>query len=155
MSTTAASAGSASRSVAKMLLQTAAESRSLRAVVSEGAGIRSFHEAAQLPWRHRWYDASFFAVATTATAVFASDTPPPGLTSQVAKIGRRPIFFISAERGRGGEEDLNPIFAPAARGPVTLWRVAGAGHTGGLAARPREYERRVVAFFDSALLHSP
>jgi hypothetical protein len=30
--------------------------------------------------------------------------------------------------------------------------VPGAGHTGGIEARPAEYERRVVGFFDDALL---
>ncbi len=32
--------------------------------------------------------------------------------------------------------------------------VPEAGHTGGYAARPAEYERRVVGFFDRALLRS-
>jgi hypothetical protein len=30
--------------------------------------------------------------------------------------------------------------------------VPGAGHTGALATRPREYERRVIGFLDRALL---
>jgi hypothetical protein len=30
--------------------------------------------------------------------------------------------------------------------------VPGSRHTGGIDARPAEYERRVVAFFDHALL---
>jgi uncharacterized protein len=32
------------------------------------------------------------------------------------------------------------------------WRVPGSGHTGGLDAQPAEYERRVLDFFDRALL---
>jgi hypothetical protein len=32
-----------------------------------------------------------------------------------------------------------------------LWQIRAAGHTGGLAAAPGEYERRVVGFFDRAL----
>jgi hypothetical protein len=35
-----------------------------------------------------------------------------------------------------------------------LWEVPGARHTGGLDAQPQEYERRVVGFFDAALLAS-
>jgi hypothetical protein len=33
-----------------------------------------------------------------------------------------------------------------------LWKIPEASHTGGIEARPREYERRVVGFFDRALL---
>jgi hypothetical protein len=135
----------------EMLLQAAAHSRSLAAVVSEGAGVRSFHEAARLPWRERWFDASFFAVATTATAVLANDVPPPSLPDLVSRIAPRPILLIAGERGQANEKSLNPIFYAAAGEPKALWVIPGAGHTGGLAARPREYERRVVGFFDSAL----
>ena len=47
---------------------------------------------------------------------------------------------------------LNADFYAAAGRPKTLWKIAEAEHTGGLSARPTQYERRVVAFFDSALL---
>jgi hypothetical protein len=30
--------------------------------------------------------------------------------------------------------------------------VRGSGHVGGIAAQPKEYERRIVGFFDRALL---
>jgi hypothetical protein len=33
-----------------------------------------------------------------------------------------------------------------------MWKVPGSGHTGGLEAQPAEFERRVVAFLDAALL---
>jgi uncharacterized protein len=135
----------------EMLLQTAAHSRALAAVVSEGAGIRSFHEASHLPWRERWFDASFFAVATTATAVLADDVPPPSLTDLVARSAPRPIFLIAGGRGQANEKSLNPLFYAAAGTPKTLWVIPEAAHTGGLEARPREYERRVIRFFDDAL----
>src|SRR5256885_12609109 len=34
----------------------------------------------------------------------------------------------------------------------SIWEVPGSGHVGGINARPKEYERRVVGFFDRALL---
>jgi hypothetical protein len=40
----------------------------------------------------------------------------------------------------------------AAGEPKAIWKVPGSGHTGGLDARPAEYERRVIGFFDRALL---
>ena len=35
--------------------------------------------------------------------------------------------------------------------PRLSWVIPEAEHTGGIDARPREYERRVVGFFDQAL----
>ena len=135
----------------EMLLQAAAESSALRAVVSEGAGIRSVREAARLPWDHAWLQLPFFAVATTATALSSDGAPPPGLTQLVRRIAPRPVFFVCAGRGAGGEE-LNPTFYAAAQAPKLLWKIPEAGHTGGLSARPEQYERRIVAFFDRALM---
>jgi hypothetical protein len=45
-----------------------------------------------------------------------------------------------------------PLYYAAAGGPKEIWRVPGSEHTGGLEAQPAEYERRVVDFFDRALL---
>ena len=50
-----------------------------------------------------------------------------------------------------GERNLNPTYYAAAGAPRTLWRVPGSGHVGGIDAQPKQYERRVVAFFDRAL----
>jgi hypothetical protein len=69
----------------------------------------------------------------------------------VARIAPRPVFLIYSENGGGGEE-LTPRYFAAAGEPKQTWMVPGATHTGGLAARPAEYGRRVAAFFDNALL---
>jgi hypothetical protein len=61
------------------------------------------------------------------------------------------VFLISAGHGQGGEE-LNATYYEAAGEPKTHWEIPEAVHTGGLDARPEEYEQRVIAFFDSALL---
>ena len=54
----------------------------------------------------------------------------------------------------GGEKSRQPKYYAAAGEPKAIWKVDGAEHTGGLDARPAEYERRVVGFFDRALLHT-
>ena len=69
----------------------------------------------------------------------------------VGQIGPRPLFLIYAAHGGGGEE-LNPDYFEAASEPKTVWRVDEAEHVGGFDARPREYEERVIGFFDQALL---
>jgi hypothetical protein len=54
--------------------------------------------------------------------------------------------------GNTHTEALNPMYYDAAGAPKTLWEIPESKHVGGLQARPREYERRVVGFFDDALL---
>ena len=55
--------------------------------------------------------------------------------------------------GKGVESEvLNAGFYAAAGEPKTLWNIPEAGHVAGIRARPAEYERRVVGFFDKALL---
>jgi hypothetical protein len=134
----------------EMLLQAAAESDDFAAVVSEGAGIRSVREAAGLGWG-KPLDVGVSAMATVGTALFGNDLPPPSLEDLVPRIAPRPVFFIYATHGQGGEE-LNVDFHAAAREPKTLWEITKGKHTGGIDVVPAEYERRVVGFFDRALL---
>jgi uncharacterized protein len=135
----------------ELMLQTAGETDALKAVVSEGAGIRSIREQMLKPGALKWLSAPFWATQTATIALFSNHTPPPNLKDLVARVSPRPLFFIYSGHPLGGEE-LNEQFYAAAGQPKTLWKIREAGHTGGLAARPEEYERRVVNFFDQALL---
>jgi dienelactone hydrolase len=137
----------------EMLLQAAAESQALRAVVSEGAGTRSIREHVHMSGAAKWILLPQWSVITATTAAFANHAPPPDLEELVGQIAPRPLFLIYTPHGQGAET-LNPTFYAAAREPKTLWEIPEASHTGGLDARPQEYERRVIAFFDNALLNS-
>jgi pimeloyl-ACP methyl ester carboxylesterase len=134
----------------EQLIEAAASDPRLEAVVSEGAGERSVREAAVRGVRG-WPALPSMAVQTAAVAVLSGHAPPPSLRDLVARIAPRPLFLINAENGGGGEE-LTPEYYAAAGPPKQLWTVPDAGHTGGLAAQPDEYRRRVLAFFDEALL---
>jgi uncharacterized protein len=134
----------------EMLLQAAAESDDFAAVVSEGAGVRSVREAVGLGWG-KALEVGISGVATVGTALFGNDLPPPSLEDLVTRIAPRPVFFIYATHGQGGEE-LNVDFHAAAREPKILWEISQGKHTGGITAQPKEYERRVIGFFDRALL---
>jgi hypothetical protein len=68
------------------------------------------------------------------------------------ELAPRAVFLIYADPGGGGEGTRQPKYFAAAGQPKTIWNVPGSKHTGGLDARPAEYERRVVDFFDRALL---
>jgi uncharacterized protein len=130
----------------EMLLEAAAESDDLKAVISDGAGIRSVREASLMPSA-----LPIWAGLTVGTAVFSGHSPPPNLNDVVDRISPRPVLFIYADRGQGGEE-LSQDYYESAKEPKAVWRVPGASHTGGIEARPREYERRMIGFFDTALL---
>jgi hypothetical protein len=64
------------------------------------------------------------------------------------------VLLIYADPGQGGESVRQPKYFAAAGQSKEIWKVPGAGHTGGLEAQPEEYERRIVAFFDNALLNT-
>ncbi len=133
------------------LLQTAAHNVALRAVVSEGAGNRSFREVRDMPGgAELWLSMPTHVVLTAAVAAFANEAPPANLRHLVADIAPRAVFVIAAGHGVDSEV-LNRRFYRAAGEPRTLWEIPEAGHTGGLESRPREYEARVVAFFDRSL----
>ena len=89
-------------------------------------------------------------IVTLATSVFAGDLPPSTLKSLVPKI-HGAVFFVYGEHGQPAEQPANRSFYAAAHAPKQLWEVPGSGHIGGVDAQPREYERRVIAFFDRAL----
>jgi uncharacterized protein len=138
----------------EMLLQTAAESATYKAVVSEGAGSRSVREDLDKPrTREDVLALPMSFVQTGGIALFSNHTPPPSLVDLTGRISPRPVFLIFATHGTGGEEkQLNPKYYAAAGAPKQIWEIPESGHTGGIEARPREYERRVVGFFDRALL---
>jgi len=137
----------------EMMIEAAAETDALAAVVSEGAGARAFsdemdHDADPL---ERVIGVPAYAIRTAAVGVFANQTPPHKLESMVGRIAPRPLMLIAAPKSPNGE-DLNRRFIRAAGAPSTLWEIPESKHVGGIVARPAEYERRVVGFFDRALL---
>jgi hypothetical protein len=136
----------------ELLLQTAAHTRALAAVVSEGAGQRSLAEHLDNPEigrLQRWL--SGMVAQTAAVAVLSNHGPPDGLADLVARIAPRPVLLIHARDGNP-DEVLNEVYAERGGPSTELWRVASGGHTGALEADPAAYERRVIGFLDRALL---
>jgi hypothetical protein len=88
---------------------------------------------------------------TAATTVFSNHGPPPHVVDRIGAIAPRAVLLIYADPGMGGESARQPRYFAAAGAPKAIWKVEGSAHTGGLDARPAEYERRVVAFFDTHL----
>ena len=134
----------------EMLLEEAAGNDSLKAVVSEGAGIRSVREVTEDSGVEKWLAMPVWGVTTVGTALFSNSMPPPNLKDLVSDVSPTPVFLIHAERGQGGEHLSAEYHAVAGAGSQE-W-VTDSRHVGGYDADPEEYERRVTVFFDDALL---
>jgi uncharacterized protein len=135
----------------EMMLQAAAERGGLAAAVSEGAGTRTFSEDVRaFSGLTRLAGMPFLAFKTVGVALFANRLPPPPLFELVPEIAPTPVLLIWSPKGAG--ENLNERYYRLAREAKSIWAVPDAGHTDGIEARPHEYERRVIGFFDRALL---
>ena len=86
---------------------------------------------------------------SVAVGIFGNEPVPPSLEDLAPKVDQ-PLLLIAAPNSPHGE-DLNRNYHAAAGENSTLWEVPESRHVGGIEARPAEYERRVVGFFDRAL----
>jgi dienelactone hydrolase len=135
----------------ELMLQAAGETDELAAVVSEGAGTRMYSE--QFEEFHGWQkllNAPQMVMLSAGTALFSSTAPPPNLTDVAPKI-QQPLLVIWAPNG-GNIEHMSKEYYALAQGPKQIWEMPTAKHVGGIYDQPAEYERRVVGFFDDALL---
>jgi uncharacterized protein len=135
----------------EMMIHAAASSDDFKAIVSEGASGQSIRDG----WPNKGLSGEIVADTSIslATALFTNDLPPPSLKSEVGKIAPNAVFFVYGEKGQGGAETKpNQSFYEAAGEPKQIWEVPNGQHIAGLKTQPAEYERRVIAFFDRALL---
>ncbi len=139
----------------EILLEAAAQSNGLKAVVSEGAGIRlgeGLEKKDGVSGVEKLLWGPMSTVMTAAATVFSNHGPPPPISARIGLIAPRSVLLIYADPGMGGENTRQAGFYAAAQQPKAMWKVPGAKHTGGLVAQPADYEQRVTAFFDRALL---
>jgi poly(3-hydroxybutyrate) depolymerase len=140
----------------ELLLQAAAHDPGLRAIVSEGAGLRSAAEQKHMPGTPRepirWI--APITMETVAGVVLSNQAPPPDLVDLMPRIAPRPVLLIRGMKGND-DESLNRAYGDAGGPTTTLWEIQRAGHTGGMSTVPVEYEHRVIGFFDRALLRRP
>ena len=137
----------------EMMIEAAAESSALKAIVSEGASGRSIRDDLAGNYTSHgvaWQNLVGDTVATFGTALFTDNVPPADLRSLARKI-HGAAFFVYGGQGQPAERPGNRVFYSEAPGPKEIWEVPGSGHIGGIDAQPRAYERRVVGFFDRYL----
>ena len=137
---------------ANVLIEVAAEREELSAVVAEGATARSFADYRNLAGID--IAAPYWWMFYNAVGLLSGESPGEPLKELVSRVSPTPLLLIAGGRGIAQERDLNRIYAEAAQEPVELWELPGVGHTAAIRERPEEYERRVVGFFDEALLEA-
>ena len=134
----------------EMMLHTAADTEQLAAVVAEGAGARTMgEEVDDVSGFAKVGNALSYGARDIANSILQNRLPPDNLMDLVPEIAPTPVFIIHA-----GDDDAGhrgPDYYRAAGEPKQIWEAQG-GHTDGIDREPREYERRVTAFFDGALL---
>jgi fermentation-respiration switch protein FrsA (DUF1100 family) len=126
----------------------AAGAQAVKAVVADGLCCTTFGDIAPPQsfgdWLYVPYDLLFFPMLQWRTGV----SQPLSVNQALAEIAPRPVLLI----GGGPEQHMAQYKYNAAHEPKTLWIIPEAHHIDGLTVKPQEYEDRVVAFFDAALL---
>jgi uncharacterized protein len=136
----------------EMLLQAAGENTDLAAVVSDGAGTRSFSEELEdysTGMKVRWLHGMLAKQA--GLMLFSNQGPPPSLLDLVPRIAPRPVLFIWAPNG-DNREGLNPTYQELVGSSAEIWAIPDTEHVKGFRDHPDEYESRVIDFLDRALL---
>jgi fermentation-respiration switch protein FrsA (DUF1100 family) len=132
---------------ADVLIEATAERDDIAALVADGAAAGSFADWQRL--RGTDIGAVPGMVMFTTLRVLSGDPPGPPLEDLVREIDS-PTLLISA--GTVEEREFNLIYDRVAGGTVEHWNVPDAEHTHAIRSHAREYERRVVGLFNSALL---
>jgi fermentation-respiration switch protein FrsA (DUF1100 family) len=139
---------------AVVAIRAAARMADLQAVVADSP-YPSLEEAVRSVWRDTGLPAFPFVPLQIAfgewqTGHRLEDMEP---LADVAAISPRPLLILAGGRDPVIGPDAGQRYYAAAGEPKELWFDPELGHVAFLKAYPGEYERRVVAFFDAALLN--
>ena len=132
----------------EMMLQAAAQDARLRAVVSEGASVRSLAEHCGRPGRRRRAQAVHPAGRPDRGRRGAREPAPPPSLIEPRRRHRAALATADPRARRADERRCSTAPSTTRRGaPKALWEVPGAGHTArprGAAAGIRAARRRIL-----------
>ena len=131
---------------ADVLIEAAPGNRDLAAIVADGAAAESFEDWHRLRGTDLGLPSGW--VMFTTIRVLSGDPPGPPLEDRIARL-RAPALLISA--GEDVERDFNVLYEKVGNPAVEHWNLPEAHHTNAIHEYPRQYERRVVTFFDKEL----
>ncbi len=135
----------------EVLLQAAGESTGLAAIVAEGATGRTVQDFNEMddPEYH-YAGAPLQTVIGVTMQLISGESPPPPLKQMVQQIAPRHVLLIAASTPE--EEELMAMYRDIGGPTFDLWQIPEPKHIGSYDLHPEEYEQRVIAFFDNALL---
>jgi pimeloyl-ACP methyl ester carboxylesterase len=132
---------------AEVLIEAAARDGRLRAVVADGATRPQDAQDAVEPGVTERTTAWLMLQGIRGVSGMRTST---SLNPLVERIAPRPLLLVAAG---GFEQEIpaNRTYREHGGPTAELYELPEASHTGGLRARPEEYERRTTAFLDRAL----
>lgn len=129
----------------------AAQLDDIRAVVSEGNFYNLGHDIANTGGYNSFLADFYYQVILFFFRFYSGlDARLVSPVDAIGHISPRPVFLVFGEH-EAGSGRAHDQFAAAGE-PKSLWIVPGVGHGGYIQTWPEEYERRVIRFFDEALL---
>jgi len=132
----------------EVLLEVEATDPRLQAVVADGVEVRAAEELLELPGSFSWIGAPTYFINTSMVALLSGQDQPPPLHEIIGDIAPRPLLLVSAP---GEEANWNRRLLESAGPGTELWET-GVGHTTSFSVLQEEFESRVIALFDEALL---
>jgi pimeloyl-ACP methyl ester carboxylesterase len=120
----------------------------LAAVISEGAGARTYKEVLEIPGSGKYIITAPLFVREATISLLTGDGVPPRNDETIKRFAPNPVLLISGDIKE--ERDWNRIMRDRSGGSAELFEAEG-GHIDGLSSQPAEYEARVIAFLDHAM----
>jgi fermentation-respiration switch protein FrsA (DUF1100 family) len=137
----------------EVMIQAAGESTALKAIVAEGATARTADDFDEMPGADGLLPASIHVTVGLTLRLLTGESTPPPLKEMMAQIGPRPALLIAADYAE--EPAMTRLYQEVGGPSVDVWQIPEADHVGAYDNHPEEYEERVIAFFDEALLDTP
>jgi pimeloyl-ACP methyl ester carboxylesterase len=136
---------------AQAALRAAALSAAIGGVVADGPGPGGASDRGRppaTPWG--WLRYGLARLNDGLLPFLNGVYPSPGLLEVAGDVAPRPILLIAS--GEDREKTWVRALHRAASEPKELWELPEAGHAAGMLVYPNLYARRIVDFFNSALL---
>jgi pimeloyl-ACP methyl ester carboxylesterase len=134
---------------AEQALTAASNDERVAAVVAEGGSERSYEDVRRtLGGLSLALGVPQYRALFGATELLSGVRPPEPLQDLMARFDSRPVLLLNTAH----EAPYGQRYVQASNGAAMLWAPASQEHINSLAEQPEEWEKRVIGFFDEALL---
>lgn len=133
----------------QIALRAASQLNGISAIVAEEPGFARISDVPDIPtFEERFYSVGYW-LGERYLSLRTGVPIPEGVVDGLPHIAPRPILFTATGQDYG-RLFVRHLFDQASD-PKEWWEVPETTHGGSLSARPEEYERVVVGFFDRTL----